>query len=82
MLRAKKRWALRLLSLFSSNLYTLHSLIRVKLTNSQSGDQLSGCLVTGKCTKLVCRRNQTAITFSHEEFEDELYVKLKFKLNS
>ena len=48
--------------------------IREKYPNPQSGDRLNGCLVTGKCIKTVCRRDQVVITFKHEEFEDELYA--------
>ena len=38
--------------------------IREKCPNPQSGDRLNGCLVTGKCIKSVCRRDQVVITFN------------------
>ena len=50
------------------------ALIRDKYTNPQSGDRLRDCSVTGKCTKLVSRRDQVVITFTHEDFEGELYA--------
>lgn len=53
--------------------YVHHSdLIRAKFPNPQSGDWLGGCLMTGKCTKYVCRKGQVAITFRNEDFEKEL----------
>ncbi len=50
------------------------ALIRDKYTNPQSGERLIDCSVTGKCTKVVSRRDQVVITFTHDNFEGELYA--------
>ena len=49
--------------------------IRDKHPNPDKGRRLEGCVVTGKCTKKVSRREQTVITFRCDEFDDvELYA--------
>ena len=49
--------------------------IRAKYVNMEQCDMLSGCLVTGKCTKCVTRREQQVITFCHDNFKNIiLYV--------
>ena len=48
---------------------------KAKYVNMEQGDRLSGCLVTGKCTKFLTRREQQVITFCHDNFKNIiLYV--------
>ena len=49
--------------------------VRAKYVNIEQDDRLSGCLVTGKCTKYVTRREQQIITFHRDAFKNViLYV--------
>ena len=46
-----------------------------KYTNSGKGEQLCGCLVVKKGTRVVNRRQQAVIIFRHDEFDNtELYA--------
>ena len=44
--------------------------VREKYNNIQQGDKLGGCLITGKCTKIVSRTAQVVITFRHDDFKN------------
>ena len=45
--------------------------IRDKHPKPEKGRHMEGCVVTGKCIKLVSRREQTVITFCCDKFDDE-----------
>ena len=57
--------------------------IRDKYPNPEKGTRLEGCVVTGKCLKVVSRQEQTVITFHNDEFDGvELYAVERYCLIS